>query len=506
MSQGYYAYIRVSTAKQGKTASLPEQQNSIQSFAKSHGISIIHWFEEKETAAKRGRPVFGKMLDSLKAGEAHGVIIHKIDRGARNLKDWADLGELIDAGVDVKFANESLDMSSRGGRLSADIQAVVAADYIRNLKEETRKGIYGRLKQGLYPWPAPIGYLNTGSGNAKEVDQVRAPLIKRIFELYATGGYSLSQLRRKSEELGFRSHSGKVLSRNSFSLMLNNPFYMGIIRIKRTGETFKGIHTPIISSTLFERVQSTLRRKENKKKFVHEFLFRGLLKCAGCGYSMIGEKQKGHVYYRCHRSECPTKGIREEEVESSIRNALSPLSFPNRAVIFLWSEFEEHLKTIVQDKKLSTEGYELRLGQLSERMNRLTDALIDGLIDKEVFNLRKETLLREKVIIKESIQKIEAGVDPRTDAIKECLELSFTALQRYNSVNMHERRELLNIASSNLTVSGKNVAVELLDSIEVITNHLICAGSCPQRYTPRTLGELFAKLVKFFDKKYQKEK
>lgn len=75
---------------------------------------------------------------------------HKIDRGARNLKDWANLGDLIDGGVEVHFAHESLDMNSRGGRLSADIQAVVAADFIRNLRQETRKGFYGRLKQGIY--------------------------------------------------------------------------------------------------------------------------------------------------------------------------------------------------------------------------------------------------------------------------------------------------------------------------------------------------------------------
>jgi site-specific DNA recombinase len=70
-------------------------------------------------------------------------------RSARNLKDWADLGELIDSDLEVHFANESLDLHSRGGRLSADIQAVVAADYIRNLREERIKGFYGRLKQGL---------------------------------------------------------------------------------------------------------------------------------------------------------------------------------------------------------------------------------------------------------------------------------------------------------------------------------------------------------------------
>ena len=73
-----------------------------------------------------------------------------------DIKDWANLGELIDGGVEVHFANESIDINSRGGRLYADIQAVVAADYIRNLRDEVKKGLYGRLKQGLYPMPAPV--------------------------------------------------------------------------------------------------------------------------------------------------------------------------------------------------------------------------------------------------------------------------------------------------------------------------------------------------------------
>jgi DNA invertase Pin-like site-specific DNA recombinase len=90
------------------------------------------------------------MLKLLRQRKAEGVVMHKIDRSARNLKDWADLVDLADRGIEVQFANEGLDLNSRGGRLSADIQAVVASDYIRNLREEAKKGIYGRLKQGFH--------------------------------------------------------------------------------------------------------------------------------------------------------------------------------------------------------------------------------------------------------------------------------------------------------------------------------------------------------------------
>src|SRR3954447_8370259 len=193
-----FGYTRVSTAKQGEHGvSLQEQKDAILRYAEKHGFSIVEWFEERQTAAKRGRPIFTAMMKALRKGKAEGVVIHKIDRSARNLRDWADLGELIDRGVEVHFANESLDLNTRGGRLSADIQAIVAADYIRNLREEVRKGFVGRLKQGLYPLPAPRGYLDRGPGKPKEPDPVEAPLIRTAFELYATGSYGLHQLRHE---------------------------------------------------------------------------------------------------------------------------------------------------------------------------------------------------------------------------------------------------------------------------------------------------------------------
>src|SRR5215471_7434374 len=164
----FYGYVRVSTAKQGeKGVSLQEQRDAIERFAQRNGLKISEWFEERETAAKRGRPIFNKMLKLLNRGKSDGVIIHKIDRSARNLKDWADLGELIDQGIAVHFANESLDLNTRGGRLFADIQAVVASDYIRNLREEARKAFYGRLKQGFYLLPAPRNWSGTGRRRSK---------------------------------------------------------------------------------------------------------------------------------------------------------------------------------------------------------------------------------------------------------------------------------------------------------------------------------------------------
>jgi DNA invertase Pin-like site-specific DNA recombinase len=230
-----FGYIRVSTARQGEHGvSLTEQRDAIERYVQRNQLEVCQWFEERITAAKRGRPLFNEMLKLLRQGRADGLVIHKIDRGARNLKDWSDLGDLIDEGVEVHFANESLDLNSRGGRLSADIQAVVAADYIRNLREETKKGFYGRLKQGLYPLPAPIGYLDRGGGKVKDIDPARAPLVRVAFELYASGTFNLERLGDELYRRGLRNRKGGRVTINGISQILNNPFYIGIIRLEST--------------------------------------------------------------------------------------------------------------------------------------------------------------------------------------------------------------------------------------------------------------------------------
>ena len=108
-----FGYVRVSTQKQGDGVSLEAQRSAIEQFCARNDIAIEQWFEEKQTAAKGGRPVFGAMLRLLKQGKAAGVVMHKIDRSARNFADWAKIGDLADAGIDIHFATEALDFRSR---------------------------------------------------------------------------------------------------------------------------------------------------------------------------------------------------------------------------------------------------------------------------------------------------------------------------------------------------------------------------------------------------------
>jgi DNA invertase Pin-like site-specific DNA recombinase len=312
----FYGYLRVSTPRQGEGVSLLTQREGIERFAAKHHLLIIGWFEEKKTAAKRGRPIFREVLKLLRQGKADGLIVHKVDRSARNLKDWADLGELIDSGIPVYFAGEDINMNTRSGRLAADIEAVIAADYIRNLREEAKRGIRKRLEQGLYPNYAPVGYLDQGAGKPKVIDPERGPFVKLAFEWYATGQYPLRRLEQFLYDLGLRNRAGGKVTINGLSTLLRNPFYMGYIHLKNQDKLYPGVHEPIVSKELFFKVQQRLKSKVWPRELKHRFKYSRRLKCATCGGSLVGSQVKGHVYYRCATKTCPTTCVREEAITS----------------------------------------------------------------------------------------------------------------------------------------------------------------------------------------------
>lgn len=495
-----FGYVRVSTAKQGEGVSLEAQKDAIRSFADRQGISLVRWFEEKETAAKRGRPIFNAMVKELRRGKAQGLVIHKIDRSARNFADWAKIGDLADGGIEIHFATESLDFRSRGGRLTADIQAVIAADYIRNLREETIKGINGRLKQGLYPFKAPIGYRDNGGGKPKTLDPVRAPLIKLAFELYASRRHSLRSLLSELERRGLRNERGKPITKTCLEKFLNNPFYCGLIRIRKTGTLYNGVHEPLIPVSLYEDVQEVKSGKCGKKVTKHNHTYRGLFRCAECETAMIPERQKGNVYYRCHTPECLTKTVREEALESAIYRALSRMKLTDDDIDRLSAEVEAWLEKRSDTSKVFTLAS--RINQVRDKIESLTDALIDRLIDKETFNQRKEKLVIEQASLEEEKAKAERDA-PEPSHIRRFLERVKSLAETYVLGNRAEKREIVEMATSNRRVSGKSIYLEPANWLVQAESAIAGLFGAPARTTSRTRQELLDQQVELLTAAYK---
>ena len=422
-----------------------------------------------ESASKRGRPIFNEMLSQLEKRLVGGVLIHKIDRSARHLADWVWVGELIDRGVDVRFVHENLDLTSRSGRLTGDMLAVIAADYSRNLRDEVKKGLYGRLKQGIYPFRAPVGYVDCGGGRPKKIDPIKGPLVRLAFELYASRRYTLRTLCIELHRRGLRQRRGAPLSLESISTLLNNPFYIGLIRIQRSGEIFEGQQTPIVAKALFDRVQGILRNRTNTRILVHDFVLRRLLRCAVCRHALTGERQRGHVYYRCHELTCSRVSIREE-------NALTELRWFHELIRFTQGDLKDmrDLVEVTNDDQATSRAVEearikRALGLCDERLARLTDALLDGLIAKDVFESRKAVLLSERRALLEGLERPPEGT--RGERLLEKFEHGHAAYVGVYSLEPDEIRDALIITTSNIAVEGKCLAITPQFPFDEVVKH-----------------------------------
>ena len=214
-----FSYLRVSTKEQAERDgdpegySIPAQREANQRKGDSLGADIVAEFVDRgESARSADRPDLQRMLTALQTANIQYVIVHKIDRLARNRADDVAIHLAIQkAGASLVSATENID-ETPSGMLVHGIMSSIAEFYSRNLANEVIKGLGQKARSGGTPGRAPVGYLNVRTTNAegREVrsitpDPERAPLVRLAFELYATGDYSIQRLQETLADQGLTS-------------------------------------------------------------------------------------------------------------------------------------------------------------------------------------------------------------------------------------------------------------------------------------------------------------
>ncbi|MBU1164487.1 recombinase family protein [Patescibacteria group bacterium] len=195
--------------------------------------------------------------------------------------------------------------------------------FIDSLSENVKRGFRQKIRRGEYPAMAPIGgYLNDLRTHTLILDPHRHKLVRKIFELYSQDKYSIKDLQK----VGLTNRKGKLLNANRIQDVLKRPIYYGVFLYN--GEMHQGIHKPIISKQLFDKVQAVMQRRGKKRKNQnHNFSFTGFIKCI-CGCAITAERQKGHVYYRCTKKKgfCTQRYVREEKLVLQFKETLKQYS------------------------------------------------------------------------------------------------------------------------------------------------------------------------------------
>jgi len=194
------------------------------------------------------------------------------------------------AGARLISVTESVD-DTPSGRLVRNIMADLAEFYSANLATEILKGSTQKARLGGTPFRAPLGYKNVRylvegrEIRTVEIDEERAPLVRRAFQLYASGEYSLKRLHEQLTAEGLITRPtpkrpAGPLTLSKLALMLRNRYYLGLVNYR--GVEHEGKHPALIHSELFDRVQMILdeRGQHALKTRRHQHYLRGLLSLA----------------------------------------------------------------------------------------------------------------------------------------------------------------------------------------------------------------------------------
>jgi len=445
-------YIRVSTEDQAKEGySLEVQKEYLEAFAKREGYEIFKVYSDEGISGfSTRRGALQELLADAKAKKFDLVLVHKIDRFSRNLKDLLNLvDELSSYGVGFKSATEPFDTTTSAGKLMFQ-QLGSFAEFERNrIAERVFPGMVKGVQRGNWQGSrfSPYGYKYNKEAKLLELVEDEAKVVKLIYEMYLAGESThtiVAYLNKKR----YKSRTGKQFYTKFIGDVLKNRTYIGQIvwnkhhydKSQKTKKHYKyvkndpsefiiaqGRHKPIISGEDFETAQILLAEKKRRWKPRAKnktYLLGGLLTCSKCNHSYsgavaisnhrTGAKKK---WYRCSGPgsssiECTNKAVKAEDIEPQIDRIISLLIQNKRLQESRWITGTEGLDScfrrndsIVCENDKDKVKNDLQINQ--QKQSKLTDTYLDNVLGEDIY--------RDKILAlrngEDELKRIISGIE-----------------------------------------------------------------------------------------------
>lgn len=470
-----FIYIRVSTDEQATEGySLDNQKRACREYAVNKGYQVKGFFvDDGKSGRTANRPEFQEMLRRLKEKEAECIIIYKIDRFARNVTDFSRIRkEFIEAEIDFHSVIEG-DLSN-GSSLIANIFASVAEWESEVNGKRTKDALEQKFRGGWQPTPPPMGYRSVGGEKEKktcEPDPYTAPIIKELFELYATGSYSLFELQDWLSQKDIVSKNGTTIGHSVIDNILRNHFYYGLIRWH--GQSKIGKHDPIINKDLFDTCQYVLAKHRSFliRKRRHNFLLRGFAYCDDCGQRYTAEwhydahklKNRGGriAYYHCpkhNRNGCPSPYVELENLERQVEEEFKQMQFSQKFINLVITKTKE---TIGESRRhLNSQRMQLlnKKTSLETKRNKLEDSLLNETIDPEAYK-RLHVKIQDKIYkINDRIQELENNVNIDINLVDEVLSFTKNIYKTYKEAPAFLKRHYLRFFFEKVFVKNREIS------------------------------------------------
>ena len=397
-------YPRVSTEDQFRNGhSLDEQKERMLKLCDYKNYEVYKVYEDAGISAKNmNRPAFQEMIQDIKDGKINKIIVYKLDRLTRSIKDLEEICTFLEENnCSLESMCEDINTSTANGKFFIRMLTILAQLEIERTSERTKFGMVGAVKKGHFVGRPPIGYDKVDKKLV--INDIESEVIRRIFDLYIKGVAANAITKILNEE--------KVLNRKWIPTLvdriLSNEIYIGNYVHRKTvsveeSQKFIGVAPAIIEEEVFNIAQ--IQKQKNLKNYKRKqtYIFMQSIKCPKCGTIMGGCSSKSHTgekhcYYQC--ANCKTR-VSEKKIEKQMINFLDDmLDF----FLLIDNTYKPYL---YQDTKKELKKCNKIIDELNTKEKRIKSAFVDGIVEEIELKDELDFIKNQKKITEEKIKDL----------------------------------------------------------------------------------------------------
>ncbi len=466
---------RVSSKEQEDGYSLEAQDHRMTNYCLRHDLEVVRVFQFVESSTQGDRREFTAMIEFVKKQKGTiAIVADKVDRVQRSFKEFPMLDALIQQGkIELHFVTENYIIHKNSvsqERLMWSMGVIMAQSYVDNLRDNVKRSFDQKIRLGECITRAPIGYLNIQDARNRGdviIDDIRAPIVRKIFETYATGTHTLSEMRKKAAAWGLKSRTGKqdYLKKSQIYAILNNPFYYGVMSVK--GQLYDHKYPPLITKSLFDKCQDILKGW-NKKKFQwggKEYIFRGLLRCAITGGAITADtKQKTYAsgktaswtYLRVPDPENLEKllWVREDKIVSQVEDALNGLHISPTFLKQIINEIRRVKKNQIEYQRRLIGELQKEHSLIQNRIEQLLNLMLDGGIGREEYEKFNRGFRKEQKVIETKLAQSSNNDEAVNYTLISLVSAVGNASTLFEKAPIELKRQIINMVFANLSLRG----------------------------------------------------
>jgi site-specific DNA recombinase len=509
-------YVRRSTDDEHQPYSIETQDARLASYIGSQpGWHQAARFADDASGATTRRPGLQRALAAARAGAFDVLLVYRVDRLTRSLRDLVTLLDDLDqAGVVFRSATEPFDTATAMGRMLVQMLGMFAQferDTIidRVIAGMERKAASGKWKGGRRPY----GYRADSVTSTLVPDPGEATVVRLIFDRYTRDRLGARTIASTLNERGHRTTAGGPWSAHQVLRVLSNRVYLGELSFR--GITATGCHPPVIDEAIFGQAQQmlTARGGDHAKRAASgsDYLLTGLIRCPACDSAMLGTRAHGKTrvyrYYSCYRrarydsATCGASRLDADAIEQAVTAALAAFYRDQRELIADAITAAQASHTSQGEiRRAELTATERELARIGAGIDRYLTAFENGTLEPEDLADRLATLKarsRQLAAHRDELaaQLAAAPAMPPTSALNQVAD----HIDQVIAAGTHsQRKALIEALVAQIKIAGPGRIVPVfripqttstghadssgeVSSVRAMTNLVELTGKCPGR-------------------------